>query len=163
MTPVAEVAPGNGDIRLARAADCAAVRSLVHAAYGHYVARIGREPGPMAADYADLISRGRVYVLQLAGQAAIAGALVLLPERQVLWVDNVAVDPRWQHRGHGRRLVAFAEQQARATGMTEVRLYTHELMVENIRLYQQLGYVEYDRRLDNGFRRVFMRKLLEAN
>jgi ribosomal protein S18 acetylase RimI-like enzyme len=160
---VSEVAPGNADIRLARAADCAAVRHLVQAAYAPYVARIGGEPAPMAADYAELISHGHVYVLQLAGQAAIAGVLVLLPERLVLWVDNVAVDPRWQHRGHGRRLLGFAEQQARATGIGEVRLYTHELMVENIRLYQRLGYLEFERRLDNGFRRVFMRKLLESN
>ena len=42
--------------------------------------------------------------------------------------------------------------------MSELRLYTHELMVENIALYQRLGYREVERRQEDGFRRVFMRK-----
>ena len=31
-------------------------------------------------------------------------------------------------------------------------------MVENIALYQRIGYAEVERREDEGFRRVFMRK-----
>jgi ribosomal protein S18 acetylase RimI-like enzyme len=42
--------------------------------------------------------------------------------------------------------------------MSELRLYTNELMVANIALYQRLGYREVERRQDAGFRRVFMRK-----
>ena len=46
--------------------------------------------------------------------------------------------------------------------LLEVRLYTHELMVENISLYGRLGYQEVERRAEEGFRRVFMRKVLDS-
>ena len=86
---------------------------------------------------------------------------VLRADAQVLWIENVAVSPQYQRVGYGRRLMQFAEMRARAAGLRELRLYTNELMVENISRYTRLGYVEFDRRLDDGFRRVFMRKSLE--
>ena len=35
-------------------------------------------------------------------------------------------------------------------------------MVENISLYRRLGYKEVERRAEEGFHRVFMRKLLDS-
>lgn len=112
----------------------------------------------MTADYIGLIRSGVVYVLHPPAEEDILGVLVLRASAEALWIENVAVQPQHQHRGYGRRLLQFAEEQARATGVGELRLYTNELMVENIRLYTRLGWVEFDRRLEEGFRRVFMRK-----
>ena len=39
-------------IRIARHHDAPVVRDVVHAAYAHYIARIGKPPGPMLDDYA---------------------------------------------------------------------------------------------------------------
>ena len=143
-------------IRFAEPADCAAVTACVRQAYAHYVDRIGREPAPMTADYADLIARGAVHVLLEA--ADIVGVLVVHQLDDSLFIENVAVHPGYQKRGLGRTLMAMAEQQAHLAGVAEMRLYTHELMVENIALYQRLGYHEVERREEHGFRRVFMRK-----
>jgi GNAT superfamily N-acetyltransferase len=143
-------------IRLAEPADCTAVTACVRHAYARYVDRIGREPAPMTADYADLIGRGAVHVLLEA--ADIVGVLVVHQLDDSLFIENVAVHPDYQKRGLGRTLMAMAEQQAHLAGMAEMRLYTHELMVENIALYQRLGYREVERREEHGFRRVFMRK-----
>jgi ribosomal protein S18 acetylase RimI-like enzyme len=145
-------------IRLAQPADCAAVTACVRLAYTRYVAQIGREPAPMGADYAELIAHGAVYVIATATGAGVHGVLVLKRQDHTLWIENVAVHPDHQHHGLGRALLAFAEQHARTAALSELRLYTHELMVENIALYQRLGYIEVDRREDEGFRRVFMRK-----
>jgi ribosomal protein S18 acetylase RimI-like enzyme len=41
-----------------------------------------------------------------------------------------------------------------------MRLYANEVMVENIALYQRLGYSETERRPHRGFKRVFIRKPL---
>ncbi|WP_139223455.1 hypothetical protein [Methylocapsa palsarum] len=41
-------------LRLAGPGDLATVQEIVRAAYNHYIARIGREPGPMFNDYATL-------------------------------------------------------------------------------------------------------------
>ena len=57
---------------------------------------------------------------------------ISVPNPMLVWIENVAVHPDHQHRGIGRRLVAFAEQRARAAHVLEVRLYTNERMVENI-------------------------------
>jgi ribosomal protein S18 acetylase RimI-like enzyme len=79
-----------------------------------------------------------------------------------MFIENVAVHPDYQRRGLGRRLMAFAEQEARMAGVDEMQLYTNEAMQENIALYQHLGYEEMERREHEGFRRVFMRKRLAA-
>src|SRR5258707_4551831 len=131
-------------IRCARPADRAAIERIVRAAYGLYVERIGKPPGPMLDDYTALISDGRVSVLEEADRT-MAAIIVLLPEPDHLLLDNIAVRPDRQGQGLGRRLIAFAEEQARRLGHSEVRLYTHEKMTENIALYTRLGFVETGR------------------
>jgi ribosomal protein S18 acetylase RimI-like enzyme len=145
-------------LRPAVAEDLGAIEVLVARAYGHYVARIGKPPGPMLDDYAARIADGAVTVLEEDGR--IVGLLVLLPDAGHLLLDNVAVDPAAQGRGHGRTLVAAAEAEALRRGLPELRLYTHELMTENVALYARLGFVETHRGVQAGFPRVFMRKTL---
>lgn len=147
-------------IRRAAIADASAVSAVVDAAYSGYVPRIGSPPAPMTADYAGLIAEGEVWVGDEAGQ--VVGVLVIRPAGDVLELENVAVDPDRQGLGHGRALIAFAEQQASDLGLTAVELYTNEAMVENLRLYPRLGFVETGRRVVDGYRRVHFRKTLDA-
>jgi GNAT superfamily N-acetyltransferase len=146
-------------IRRAKPADRATVEDIVHGAYAVYIERIGKPPGPMLDDYAALIAGGAVHVLQLEGEA-IAGIIVLLPKPDHLLLDNIAVRPEHQGQGLGRRLIAFAEDEARRLGFAEIRLYTHQIMAENISLYLRLGFVESGRGRDGGYDRVFMTKQL---
>ncbi len=134
------------------------VAACVTAAYAMYVARIGKPPGPMLDDYAAVIARHRVFVLGEAG--AVVGALVLIRQADGLLLDNVAVHPDHQGRGLGRRLIDFAEAEARRQGYQALDLYTHELMTENIGRYRALGYQETGRRVEHGYPRVYMRKRL---
>lgn len=144
-------------IRLAVAADRAAIEAVVAAAYSVYIERIGKTPGPMHDDYAARIAAGAVSVAEDA-DGTIAAVLVLLPKPDHLLLDNVAVRPDRQHRGLGRGLIDFAEAEARRQGFAELRLYTHQRMSENIALYRRLGFVETGRRQEAGYERVFMRK-----
>ena len=144
--------------RPARPDDTAAVTRVVRDAYAPLVAVIGREPGPMGDDYAALIGAGRVHVIEESGE--VVAALVLIDEPDGLLLDNVAVSPRAQGCGHGQRLVAFAEQEARRRGHRTIRLYTNVLMTRNIALYERIGFVETHRGEDKGFQRVFMEKQL---
>jgi ribosomal protein S18 acetylase RimI-like enzyme len=57
-------------------------------------------------------------------------------------------------------LMAFVEQQARKEQVKGIRLYTNEVMIENLLFYQKLGFVEEDRRIQDGYRRVFLHKVL---
>jgi len=145
-------------IRAAIAADVPAIAQIVDHAYRHYIARMGKPPGPMLVDYAARVSEGVVWVLEEG--AVIAAIIVLLPAVNYLLLDNIAVSPNRQGVGLGRRLLAFAETEALRRGYREIRLYTHQTMVENQRLYASIGYQETGRGTEAGFDRVFMRKLL---
>jgi len=148
-------------IRPAMPADREAIEAIVAAAYAPYVERIGKKPGPMLDDYAALIAAGVVTVDEdAAGQ--LAGLIVLLPKNDHLLLDNIAIHPGRQGQGLGRRLIDFAEAEARRRGYREIRLYTHETMTENIALYTRRGFVETARGLDAGYARVFMAKPLAA-
>jgi GNAT superfamily N-acetyltransferase len=143
-------------IRPADAIDTDAVRALVRRAYAHYVIRLGREPGPMRDDYAQRIADGQVWVLEEAGE--LIGVVVLSERPESFLLQNVAVAPAGQGKGYGRRLITFAEQEAKRRGHDELQLYTHVLMVENIALYQHLGFREIGRIQEQGFDRVYMAK-----
>jgi GNAT superfamily N-acetyltransferase len=145
-------------IRAATAADASAIANVVDQAYRHYIARIGKPPGPMLDDYAARVSEGAVWVLDEG--AVIAGIIVLLPAPNCLLLDNIAVIPARQGLGLGRRLLAFAEAEALRRGYREIRLYTHQTMVENQRLYTSIGYEETGCGTEAGYDRVFMRKQL---
>ncbi len=145
-------------IRQAQPSDLDRVREIVHDAYHGYIARNGLAPGPMQDDYTVIIAKGQLHVLE--DGADIAGLVVLIPEDRVMLLDNVAVSPRAQGRGFGRQLITFAEERARAAGYPAIRLYTQEIMTENIALYRRLGFVETHRARDKGFDRVFMTKTL---
>jgi ribosomal protein S18 acetylase RimI-like enzyme len=146
-------------IRRAEARDQSSIEAIVRAAYSIYTARIGQMPGPMLDDYAQRIADGAVSVLE-DDDGAVAGLVVLLAKPDHLLLDNVAVRPDRQRRGFGRRLIAFAEREARRLGYVELRLYTHQTMTENTALYARLGFVETGRGLDAGYDRVFMCRYL---
>lgn len=147
------------EILRAEPSDRDAVETIVRDAYAHYIARIGKPPGPMLDDYAALIADGAVSVLDEPG-GAIAAIIVLLPKPDHLLLDNIAVRNDRQGQGLGRRLIAFAEAEARRFGYDELRLYTHVMMTENIALYTRLGFAETGRGADAGYERVFMTKRL---
>ena len=149
----------NNIIRIAGPADLSTVEAIVEAAYFHYVARIGRKPGPMLDDYAALIREGRVHVLDSDG--VVKGILVLIPEQDAMLLDNVAVAPDAKGMGFGRKLIEFAEDSARRAGYRSIRLYTHVMMTENIALYSRIGYVETHRGEEKGLSRVYMAKALD--
>jgi GNAT superfamily N-acetyltransferase len=146
-------------IRPATLADRGTVEAIVQEAYSIYIDRIGKPPGPMLDDYAALIGSCAVSVLE-EPSGAIAAIIVLLPKTDHLLLDNIAVHRDRQRQGLGRRLIAFAETEARRLGFAELRLYTHEKMSENISLYTRLGFIETDRGNDSGYDRVFMTKRL---
>ena len=145
-------------IRPADASDLEAIHAVVRGAYAPFVPRIGREPAPMNADYAGLIARREVWVA--TDSDGVIGVLVLRPQPDSLLLENVAVAPACQGRGIGRALIAFAEKHARELGLGEMTLYTNERMTENLHFYPRLGYIETERRVEEGFSRVFFHKPL---
>ncbi len=150
-------------IRKAAQPDLDGVRDCARQAYALYVPRMGKEPAPMVADFAARIRAGKLHVVELEGgepEGGLAGFVVFYPRGDHLHVENVAVRPDAQGKGIGKALLRFAEDEARRLGLAAVELYTNVKMVENQAFYPALGYVETDRREEDGFSRVFYRKEL---
>ena len=148
------------DLRAARPADAEGIKRCrcIDAAYRHYIPRMGKPPGQMLEDYAEVIRRHAVFVAEEAGETA--GVLVLVETESGLLLDNVAVHPAHQGKGLGRLLLERAESEARERGYAHLELYTHECMTENIAWYKRNGYAETVRKTEteHGYKRVYMRK-----
>jgi len=152
--------PKGIELRSAVESDVAAIGALVASAYEHYIDRMGKPPGPMLDDYAQVVRAHRVRVAIHGDE--IVGVSVLIDQPDGILLDNVAVSPKHQGYGIGKQLIAAAEKESRALGHDSIDLYTHELMSENIAMYARIGYREVARREVNGYRRVYMRKDLTA-
>ena len=148
-------------IRRAVSADANDIASCVKAAYEHYIVRMGKPPGPMLDDYDEVVKSHHVTVAEHEGE--IVGALVLISLEDGVLLDNVAVLPTFQGKGLGKRLMQLAEDEVKSRGYSEIQLYTHEKMTENITMYTNMGYVEVSRRVVNGYDRVYMSKQLGAS
>ena len=145
-------------IRKAASGDAAIVARITDAAYAKYVPLMGRKPQPMTADYQQILVEHPVWLVWVDQQPA--GVLVLMHEPGTMLIYSVAIAPEYQKRGLGRRLLAWAEAEARLAGYAQIRLFTNALMEANIALYTQLGYVETHREPFLGLTTVHMHKPL---
>lgn len=146
-------------IRQAVKGDEDAVRQCAENAFTQYISAIGRKPAPMDADFAAQIAAGQVYIA--ADEAdVLQGYIVFFPVADHMFLDSVAVQPSAVGRGIGGGLIRFCEAEARRLGLGAVHLYTNQKMTENLSIYPRLGYLEVDRRTDDGFSRVFYEKQL---
>jgi GNAT superfamily N-acetyltransferase len=142
------------DFRKATAADLPDVREIIDAAYRMYLPRMGRPPAPMLRDYVPAVEAGTLWVTGNPPDALIS----LIPVDGSLLVENVAVHPRAQGVGRGRRLMEFAEAEASRLGLARLSLYTNVVMTENQAIYARLGYRETRRETEDGYQRVYMEK-----
>jgi N-acetylglutamate synthase-like GNAT family acetyltransferase len=140
-------------IEPAQLSDVPAIEALVRAAYEPYISRIGRKPGPMLEDYGVVVAEGRAVVARRDGR--VVGLLVTSLHADHVLIENVAVAAGERGAGLGSLLLDVADDQARSAGVGEVRLYTHEKMVENLDFYPRRGFRETGHHTENGFARVF--------
>lgn len=148
-------------LRPAARDDLAEIKALVDAAYTPWIDVIGAIPGPMKDAYAHAIAQGIVQVLE--GSDGIEALLVLIAMPEVMLLDNVAVSPSAQGRGHGKQLMQVAERAAKAEGYDRIQLYTHEKMAQNIAIYQRQGYEITHRVTERGLNRIYMEKRLDLH
>ena len=145
-------------IRRASSVDVADISRLTREAYAPWVARVGREPLPMTADYEAAV---RDHLVDLAfWDGALCALVELVAEPDCLLIENLAVAPDHQGKGLGGTLLRHAESQARELGFGSVRLYTNRAFGSNVEFYQHHGYaIEREEPFMGGLT-VYMRKPL---
>ncbi|TDH58011.1 GNAT family N-acetyltransferase [Dankookia rubra] len=146
-------------IRPAGSADAGCIAALVQEAYTPWIAVIGRRPRPMDDDYEARCAKAQAWLLELDGEPV--GAVIIEDMNGYLFLHNIAVAPRMQHRGFGRRLMHFVEEEARRRSFREVKLTTTVVMQKNIDLYERLGYAITGREPTATVDRVWMTKRVD--
>jgi ribosomal protein S18 acetylase RimI-like enzyme len=137
-------------IRRAAAADVETVTRISASAYTEaYLPIVGRAPKPATEDYAPWIAGNDVWLLEAADEAR--GVIVLDRRADHLFIYSIAVEPKFQHIGHARDLLRFADREAQSMGVNTIRLHTNPRIERNLMLYRRNGYVETGRRPHPSF------------
>jgi ribosomal protein S18 acetylase RimI-like enzyme len=138
-------------LRRATLADLPAVVALQQASYAKNRALLGVEPLPLLADYAQVFADYEIYLAERDG--ALDGVLILAPRADDLLIWSIASGPHAQGRGTGNAMLAFADDRARALGVSCIRLYTGAPLASNIAWYGRHGYM-HERTEDMGDRTI---------
>ena len=131
--------------------DLIVLTALLHRAYGALAARGMRflaSHQPVATT-AERTARGECAIAEIDGR--VVGTVLFRPmgsgrgtpwylRPDVATVGQFAVEPAWQRRGIGARLMDWTEARARATGAVEIALDTAETADDLIRFYTRRGY-----------------------
>ena len=139
--------------------DIPVLRVIAADAYAQYVEAIGRKPAPMIADLEHHLRNDIIFVAATEPDNLVVGYAVLVKKADGIWLENIAVATASGGQGVGTGLIRHVEDclSGRATGY---QLYTNVKMVRNIGWYERLGFMETRRAFENGFERVYFRKLL---
>ena len=129
---------------------------LAHEAYRHYVARIGRPPAPMLANFTRHITDDTVFI---ATNDVICGYVVLCHDLDFWRLDNIAIVPSSQEQGIGAALIRHSEFFV-AERVECLISATQILMHENFDWYRNSGFREIARREEHGFKRVYFEKMV---
>ena len=127
------------DLRRARPEEAEKIAAFQRAAYDGNRAILDVEPIPLKADYIKILSEYEVLLYEET-EGGLAGVLILEARPDDLLIWSVATAPDARRTGIGNRLLVAAEARARALGKHVIRLYTGELLVDNIAWYQRRGY-----------------------
>ena len=146
--------------RLAMPQDLSEIEGVVTASYEKYIPRMDKPPAPMGRDYTKAIENQEIWVI---GKPVLGLVSLIAQPQGVLLIENVAVHPSIQGTGRGRELMDFAVEVATDRGLNRLALYTNEAMRENLTIYEHLGFSEVSRRIEDGYRRVYMEKILGSS
>jgi putative acetyltransferase len=86
-----------------------------------------------------LAAGGRIFLAAIDGQCIGCCALLCMGADEYE-VAKMAVAPRWQGSGIGRKLLVAAIEAARAAGARRLYLETNHILTPAIRLYQSVGF-----------------------
>lgn len=115
--------------------------TLIHAAFEQYRGLLDPPSGAHNETVASLrgyLTHERSLLATIDGEPA--GCLFYVPQDHALYVHRLAVPPARRGLGLGRALMAAAEQEAQALGLSRMRVGVRTVLVGNKLFYESLGY-----------------------
>jgi putative acetyltransferase len=129
-------------IRLAEAADVAAIEAVLAAAFADYQFAYTPEAfaatTPTAAQIQSRLDEGPVWVA--VQENTMLGTVSAVPHGQGLYIRSMAVLPMARGQGIGVLLLQHLEDFALAQGYSYLFLSTTPFLTRAIRLYEQIGF-----------------------
>ena len=147
--------------RCAKATDLPAIQAIMEAAYTPYIAVMGQKPAPMLADYAAHLNQDTVFVTERISDqtASLLAYAIIIKKPSGYWLENIAVSPAASGQGLGSALIRHLEDYLRQA-TDHYQLYTNIRMTAHMAWYERLGFVETRREREDGYERVFYKKIL---
>lgn len=129
-------------IRLATPSDTADISRVLLAAFseirGHYTGEAFDVVTPKPDEIERRFEEGPMWVAELDGE--IVGTVSLTTEPEGLYVRSMAVSPRVQGCGIGRRLLDALHAEAEGRGVERIFLYTLPFQQGARAMYEKYGY-----------------------
>lgn len=104
-----------------------------------------------AVSLAEKSDNERLILAQDGGE--LAGCCFLKPGEDSYYVGKLAVDPRWQGQGIGRRLIDYAALLARQEDRSCLELETRIELIENHRAFAAMGFRKTGEKAHPGYDR----------
>ena len=130
---------------------------IAKSAYSHYIDEIGRAPAPMVADYEQHLREDIIFTVKISQK--VVGFAIIQQKDDGYWLETIAVLPDYSGQGIGSRLIQKIEAYLLPL-TSHYQLYTNEVMREAQNWYVKLGFQQTDRRMCDGFQRIYCRKEL---
>lgn len=110
-----------------------------------------------------LLTKANAISVKIVEDGTLAGYLILLRRRNSrnLRIYSIGISPAARQRGHGRRLVRFAEEAAADHNLPSLTLEVRERNNGAIRLYTAAGFYQYGRKAgyyEDGCTALLLRK-----
>ena len=141
--------------RKAVAEDHEIIIAIALKAYEKYIERMGKEPAPMRP----VIQKEDVVFVYEDNKQVIAFAILVKINDQII-LDSIAVDPPHQKKGIGDNFIKFIEEYLMEQKVNKYQLYTNEMMFENIKWYQKIGFKIFKKVTEKGYNRIYFEKEL---
>jgi putative acetyltransferase len=138
--PVAEI-----DVRQFQPGDAAAFRRLNEEWITRFF-RIEPKEEPILADpQATILDPGGRIFFATAGERCVGCCALIRMRENEFELAKMAVEPRYQRGGIGRRLLHAAIEEGRNAGAQRIYLETNHMLTPAIRLYESAGFKPIDR------------------
>jgi len=121
--------------------DWPAILQLIRTSFAFMDARIDPPSSMHRLTAADIEAQNQTGEVWLIG-APVRACVFLTPTPTSLYIGKLAVDAAHRRQGLARRLIALAEERARARALPVLELQTRVELVENQQAFAAMGFVQ---------------------
>lgn len=143
-------------IRPAELQDMGSVMDCIKKSFEPYISILRQIPNALNADLKKIIDSQNLFVATIDDK--IVGTIEIIINHESINLEKLSVLPYFRGKGIGKKLISYAEFLAKENRIKKIKLFTNERLIDNIRYFKKNGFSETDKKVENGFKRVYFEK-----